>query len=119
MASNQPINYSVDLSVHPSAWPGSDNTGFIVVHKVDVIFLNVNTNSNFNMLRTGTNEPVAYVVTQVAKHIARGLYRIISFNATEHSCVIVISTEKPREDLMWKGGFPWDRDDDPQPKISL
>ncbi len=66
------------------------------------------------MLHSGTDESVDHAVAQVAKHIARGLYRVISLNASEYSCVVVMSTEKTRDELMWKNGFPWDRADEPE-----
>jgi hypothetical protein len=81
------------------------------VSKVDVFFININTASDFTMLRTGTNENVQHALNHVMKHVARGLYRIVSLNASEYSCVVVMSTQKSRGKLMWKGGFPWDREE--------
>jgi hypothetical protein len=40
-------------------------------------------------------------------------------NASEYSCVVVLSTEESRDELMWKNGFPWDNEDDPQPEVVL
>lgn len=90
-----------------------------IVHKIDVIYVNVNTASDFRMLRTGTNEHIYHVLTQLTKHVARGLYNTVRFNATEHSCVVVFSTEKSKDDLSYKNGFPWDPEDAPQPKVVL
>ncbi len=78
-----------------------------------MIYININAGSDFTMLRTGTNESIDHAVLQVAKHVARGLYRIVSLNASDYSCVVVMSTQKPKDELMWKNGFPWDREDDP------
>ncbi|KAK7433835.1 hypothetical protein Landi51_13776 [Colletotrichum acutatum] len=107
------VLYSVNLSTHPDPirWP-NETTGYINISKVDIVFVNMNGDSNFRILRTGTNEHVHHVVTQVTKHVARGLYHLISLNATEHSCVVVISTGKKRSELSGRG-FPWDNRIDP------
>ncbi|RBR22731.1 hypothetical protein FVER53590_03282 [Fusarium verticillioides] len=120
-SSKIPVQYSVDLSTNPASWPDPNqpSSGFIDVSKVDVIFINLNAASDFHLLRTGTNESIDYAITQVTKHVARGLYRIVSMNASEYSCVVVFSTEKSRDELMWKNGFPWDKEDDPQPEVVL
>lgn len=70
------------------------------------------------MSRTATTD-INTAITQVAKHIHRGLYKIHSMNVSERSCTVVLSTEMLRADLQWKNGFPWDREDDPQPDIIL
>ncbi|KAI3556780.1 hypothetical protein CABS01_09708 [Colletotrichum abscissum] len=95
-----PVLYHVNLSTHsdPIRWP-NETTGYIDISKVDIIYVNVNGDSDFHMLRTGTNEHVHHVVTQVTKHLVRGIYHLISLNATEHSCVVVISTRKKRSEL--------------------
>ncbi|KAF5006178.1 hypothetical protein FDECE_7419 [Fusarium decemcellulare] len=120
MSNQTPIQYIVDPSTNPASWPGpgseSDDT---VIHKVDVIFININASSNFRIVRTGTNEHIHHAVTQVTKHVARGLYRIISMNVSEYSCVVVMSTEKSRDELIGKNGFPWDTERDPQPEVVL
>ncbi|RBR07244.1 uncharacterized protein FIESC28_10743 [Fusarium coffeatum] len=114
------IFYSIDPNTNPSTWPGSrDTTGTTSIWKVDVIFININAASDFRFLRTGTNGHVHEAVNQVIKHVARGLYRIVSMNVSEYCCHVVMATEKQRDELMWKNGFPWDRDDDPQPPIVL
>ncbi|RBQ76428.1 hypothetical protein FVER14953_03282 [Fusarium verticillioides] len=120
-SSKIPVQYSVDLSTNPVSWPDPNqpSSGFIDVSKVDVIFINLNAASDFHLLRTGTNESIDYAITQVTKHVARGLYRIVSMNASEYSCVVVFSTEKSRDEFMWKNGFPWDKEDDPQPEVVL
>ncbi|KAK0609437.1 hypothetical protein B0T14DRAFT_531951 [Immersiella caudata] len=122
MSERPAIHYQVDPSKNPATWPEGAKpqaSGFLDISKVDVLFININGESDFKILRTGTNENVQFALTQVMKHVARGLYRIVSLNASEYSCVVVMSTEKQREDLMWKNGFPWDRDDDPQPEVTL
>ncbi|KAK4188866.1 hypothetical protein QBC35DRAFT_179508 [Podospora australis] len=124
MSERPVIYYQVDSSQNPATWPGSSHpqppeSGFLDISKVDVLFININSESDFRTLRTGTNEHVQVALTQVMKHVARGLYRIVSLNASEYSCVVVMSTEKSWEDLMWKTGFPWDKDDDPQPQVVL
>ncbi|KAI9147546.1 hypothetical protein HJFPF1_12572 [Paramyrothecium foliicola] len=114
------IYYTVDPSTNPSTWPGSgpSASGYIAVEKVDVIFVNINAGSDFRQLRTGTKH-VHHALMQVAKHVSRGLYQLVSLNISDYSCVVVFSTEKQRSELLWKNGFPWDRDDDPQPEIIL
>jgi hypothetical protein len=121
MSDKIPVQYSVDLSTNPSLWadPNQPESGFRDVNKVDVIFININATSDFRLLRTGTNGSIDHAITQVTKHIARGLYRVISMNASDYSCVVVFSTEKSREELMWKNGFPWDNENDCQPEVIL
>ena len=118
MSDKPTIYYSIDPSINPSRWPGAKPGSSIAVNKVDVWYTNVSANSDFRMLHSGTNESIDHAVTQVT-HIARGLYRLVSLNASEYSCVVVMSTDKPRDELMWKNGFPWDCDDDPQPEVVL
>jgi len=114
------VFYSIDPNTNPSTWPGStDTTGTVSVWKVDVIFINIDAASDFRLLRTGTNGHVHEAVNQVTKHIARGLYRIISMNVSEYCCHVVMATGKQRDELMWKSGFPWDRENDPQPQVVL
>ncbi|KAF3760146.1 hypothetical protein M406DRAFT_269494 [Cryphonectria parasitica EP155] len=101
------VTYEVDPSKNPAAWgPGPVPKG-MVIYKVDVIFININAGSDFTIMRTGTNESVHTAITQVTKHIARGFYRVVSLQASEYSCVVVVSTQKSQEDLERKG-FPWD-----------
>ncbi|ETS74013.1 hypothetical protein PFICI_13879 [Pestalotiopsis fici W106-1] len=113
-------NYTVDPNTNPSTWPTpGDSSGHIDINKVDVIFINISGESDFNMLRTGTNKDIHHAVMQVTKHISRGLYRLVSLNASTYSCVVVMQALKSRDELMWKNGFPWDRDDDVQPDVVL
>jgi hypothetical protein len=121
MSDKPAIFYHVDPSKNPASWPTSDppTSGYLGISKVDVLFVNVNGASNFTMLRTGTNENVQHALTQVMKHVARGLYRIVSLNASEYSCVVVMNTDKSRDELMWRSGFPWDKENDPQPEVVL
>ncbi|KAK1456692.1 hypothetical protein CMEL01_16370 [Colletotrichum melonis] len=109
--------YSFNLKTHSDLirWP-NETTGYINISKVDIIFVNMNGDLDFHILRTGTNEHVHHVVTQVTKHLARGLYHLISLDVTEHSCVVVISTGKKRSELS-EGSFPWDNTIDPQPGV--
>lgn len=118
-SNKRPIfEYSIDTSVHPSNWPGS-TARYISVHKVDVIFVNINYESNFRITRTGTHDSVKEVIVQVTEHLLRGLYSRVSLNASDHSCVVVMSTDKPQEEFTWKNGFPWDTEINPQAKIEL
>ena len=77
-------------------------------NNVDVIYININADSDFGTMRTGTDDSVHAALQQCAKHVQQGLYRIISVNASEHSFVVVMSTELSQKDLLWKNGFPWD-----------
>ncbi|KAG4273140.1 hypothetical protein FPRO04_09977 [Fusarium proliferatum] len=113
------VYYTVDPSTNPSSWPPPAPEFGTIINRVDVTFININGDSNFTILRTGTNEHVHHAVTQVTKHIARGLYRIISMNVSEYSCVVVMSSEKSKEELLFRNGFPWDRPNDPQPDVVL
>ncbi|KAK1958551.1 hypothetical protein LY78DRAFT_726662 [Colletotrichum sublineola] len=110
-----PLDYSVDPSTNPATWPGPDQVpNDTNISKVNVIFINIDAASDFQMLHTGTNKH-HHVLIQVAQHVARGLYRIVSLNITEYSCVVAMLTEKPRNELM-KNGFPWDDEKNTQPK---
>ncbi|CAJ0545151.1 Ff.00g086240.m01.CDS01 [Fusarium sp. VM40] len=119
MSSQAPIHYTVDPSVNPATWPGSDPTVATMIWKVDVIYININGDPNFRILRTGTNEHVHQAIIQATKHIARGVYTIVSMNVSDYSCMVVMSTEKTRDELMFKNGFPWDRNCDPQLDVVL
>ncbi|KAL6886016.1 hypothetical protein GGI43DRAFT_277593 [Trichoderma evansii] len=89
------------------------------VYNVDVIFTNINYGSDFRFIRSGTDKSVQDAILQVAKHISRGLYKVVSLNASEHMLAVIISTELSRDELMSKNGFPWDGEDDPQPDVVL
>ncbi|KAF4965418.1 hypothetical protein FSARC_6769 [Fusarium sarcochroum] len=121
MSNQPPVHYTVDPSTNPGSWPppAPELGGNASISRVDVTFININGDSNFRIIRTGTNEHVHHAVTQVTKHIARGLYRIISMNVSDYSCVVVMSTEKSRDELMFRNGFPWDKENDPQPEVVL
>lgn len=101
------IMYTVDLSKNPSAWGPGPVPKAMLVYKVDVIIININPGSDFIMVRSGTNGSVHEAIVQVTKHIERGLYRVISMQASEYSCVVVMSTLQTRDDLLGKG-FPFD-----------
>ncbi|KAF7533427.1 hypothetical protein G7054_g7094 [Neopestalotiopsis clavispora] len=116
------VYYTVDRNTNPSTWDGpveAPSGGYIDVSKVDVIYINISGASDFNTLRTGTNKDIHHAVLQVTKHISRGLYRLVSLNASAYSCVVVMEALKSRDELMWKNGFPWDREDDVQPDVVL
>ncbi|RMJ02223.1 hypothetical protein CDV36_015509, partial [Fusarium kuroshium] len=81
MANLPPVNYTVDPSTNPGSWPTpAPELSNANINRVDVIFININGDSNLRIVRTGTNEHVHHAVMQVTKHIARGLYRIVSMN---------------------------------------
>lgn len=86
--------------------------------KVDVLFININAASDFRVFRTATTD-IHKAITQVDKHVHRGLYSVVSMNATAHSCTVVFTTERQRAELVWKKGFPWDIEEDPQPAITI
>lgn len=88
-------------------------------YSVDVIFTNINHGSDFRSIRSGTDKSIQDAILQVAKHISRGLYKVVSLNASEHMLAVIISTDLSRDDLMFKNGFPWDREDDPQQDVVL
>lgn len=77
-----------------------------VIYNVDVIFMNINYGSDFRARRSGSDESIQEAILQVAKHISRRLYKVVSLNATEHTLAVIISTELSREELMFKNGFP-------------
>ncbi|EXK49885.1 hypothetical protein RAB80_002118 [Fusarium oxysporum f. sp. vasinfectum] len=119
MANQNRVIYTVDPSTNPASWPPGQAPEFgTAIYRVDVTYINLNGDSDFRTLRTGTNRHIHHAVIQVTKHIARGLYRILSMNVGEYQCVVVMETEKSTDDLM-SHGFPWDRDDDTQPNVIL
>lgn len=122
MANPALTHSAIDISQTPEAWgPTADGEAapkFMAARRVDVIFSNINAASDFTVIRDGTDEPVHHALMQVTKHVARGLYRIVSLQLSEHSCVVVLSTDKSYAELESKG-FPWDRADDPQPEVVL
>lgn len=89
------------------------------IYRIDVWFINVDTSSSFQVVRIGHDGTTHDVLNQVAKHVARGLYRLINLTITECQCMVTFSTQMSREDLMWKNGFPWDAEEDPQPDVVL
>jgi hypothetical protein len=89
------------------------------IDNVDVIFTNINYGSDFRGIRSGTDKSIEDAILQIAKHISRGLYKVVSLNASEHMLAVIISTELSRDELMFKNGFPWDRENDPQPDVVL
>ncbi|KAH7177283.1 hypothetical protein DER46DRAFT_588190 [Fusarium sp. MPI-SDFR-AT-0072] len=114
------INYTIDPSKNPATWPSpGKQPSFIDIPKVDVIFININANSDFRLLRTSTNENIGHAVLQVTKHISRGLYKLVSMNVGEYSCTIAIFANKLRDELLWKNRFPWDHEGDPQDEVTL
>ncbi|ENH71724.1 hypothetical protein FOC1_g10003969 [Fusarium oxysporum f. sp. cubense race 1] len=89
------VNYTIGPSKNSATWPSPDKKpSFIDIPKVDVI----NADSGI------------HAVLQVTKHIARGLYKLVSMNVSVYSCTFVISANKSRDELLWKNRFPWDRE---------
>lgn len=75
--------------------------------KVDVIFININLNSDVRTIRTGTNGSVHEALLAVAKHVEKGLYKFVSLQMSEYSCVMVMSTELSDAELSKeKNQFP-------------
>ncbi|QGI76994.1 hypothetical protein CEK25_001900 [Fusarium fujikuroi] len=82
MADQNRVIYTVDPSTSPASWPPGQAPEFgMMIYRVEVIYINLQGDSDFRTLRTGTNEHIHHAVIQVTKHIARGLYRIVSMNA--------------------------------------
>ncbi|KAH7240717.1 uncharacterized protein BKA55DRAFT_692960 [Fusarium redolens] len=101
MAHQPAVHYTVDPSTNPSSWPSpAPEFGNAIINRVDVVFININGDSNFRILRTGTNQHVHHAVTQATKHIARCLYRIVNMNVSDYSCVVVMSTEKRKRSFF-------------------
>lgn len=89
--------YFIDPNTNPATWDGpistADGKQFVLHPKVDVIFMNINLNSDMRTIRTGTNGSVHEALLAVAKHVEKGLYKIVSLQMSEYSCVVVIETE--------------------------
>jgi hypothetical protein len=113
------VSYSVDPNTNPSTWPNPDQhiSTPHEIKKVDVIYFNLYSGSI--VLRTETNDNIDKIILQITKHIARGLYRLVTLNASEYSCVVVMTTDKSKDELIGKNGFPWDSENDPQPAVTL
>ncbi|EWG35819.1 hypothetical protein FVEG_14565 [Fusarium verticillioides 7600] len=119
MANPNRVIYTVDPSTNPASWPPGQAPEFgTAIYRVDVTYINLNGDSDFRSLRTGTNEHIHHAVIQVTKHIARGLYRIVSMSVGEYQCTVVMETERSTDDLM-ANGFPWDREDQHLPNVVL
>lgn len=116
MSVNASVSATEDL---PPGFKRLPDGTYQAVYNVDVIFTNVNYGSDFRGIRSGTDKSLQDAILQVAKHISRGLYKVVSLNASEHMLTVIISTELSRDELMYKNGFPWDMEDDPQPDVVL
>jgi hypothetical protein len=76
---------------------------------VDVFIIKINVASNFGIRRHALNNVTVHnAIFSVAKHIRKGLYRLVSLNASERSCVMVISTTFQNDDPTWKEKYKGD-----------
>ncbi|KAI9698034.1 MAG: hypothetical protein M1836_004387 [Candelina mexicana] len=74
--------------------------------KVDIIYHNMHTGSDFRTFRAASQGPVEEVLLQVAQHVKDECYKIISISASEHSFVVVMTTDLSKETLRARG-FPF------------
>lgn len=95
--------YFIDPNTNPATWDGpisTENGQFVLHPKVDVIFMNINLNSDVRIIRTGTNGSVHEALLAVAKHVEKGLYKIVSLQMSEYSCVVVMETQLMDAELV-------------------
>lgn len=89
----------------------------MAAYKVEVCFLNIGQGS-FRVLQTGRNDSVHEALKAVAKHVARGFYKIVSLQMSKYSCVVVMKSDMSNEE-MDKVSFPWGTEDDPDNMVTL
>lgn len=90
------------ISNHQQRNPAQNFPGF------DLIYHNMCADSDFITFRAGA-DPYATIedaIKDVARHIATGLYEIISISGSKHSLVVVMGTELSKAEL-WGRGFPY------------
>ncbi|KAH8908668.1 hypothetical protein BR93DRAFT_936286 [Coniochaeta sp. PMI_546] len=106
-AVSSPAGSPVDSPTKPSA------------RRVNIRYINTHPTSNFEGLATHTDKSLHHVLVQIVKHLERGIYRIVSLEAAEDKCTVVVSTEKKHDEIMWRNGFPWDIESEPLREIVL
>lgn len=112
-------SYWVDPNTNPSTWNGvvPQPGKYMAAYKVECIFLNVGQGS-FRGLHTGRNDSVHEALMAVAKHVARGFYKIVSLQMSEYSCVVVMNSDMSDTEVD-SVLFPWGSEDDPDNVITL
>lgn len=68
----------------------------------DCIWHNMDCRSDFTVFRTWFYCEMDKFFSLVADRVRRGVFRVISLNATKHAVVITFATEKSREELLEK-----------------
>ena len=73
---------------------------------LDLVFINLNAESDFRISRTNGSSSVEKAIARIHGWIQAGCFKIVSLNASEHSCVLVMSTNLSRAELREKN-FPY------------
>lgn len=112
-------SYWVDPNTNPSTWGGSvpPPGKYMAAFKVEVCFLNVGEGS-FRGMNTGRNDTVHEALKAVAKHVARGFYKIVSLQMSEYSCVVVMNSDMSNAE-MEAVSFPWGKEGDPDNVVTF
>lgn len=76
--------------------------------QLDVIYINLNAASDFIMSHGNSSGTLEEELATIHQHVQDGCYKIVSINGSEHSCVLVMSTELSKAQLREKG-FPFPR----------
>jgi len=74
--------------------------------KLDRIYINLNADSDFRIWRVNSHATIDEEVATIHQYVQAGFFRIISLNASERSCFLVMSTSLTRAELREKG-FPF------------
>lgn len=74
--------------------------------QLDVVYINLNASSDWLMSRANGSGTIEEELELIHQHVQDGCYKIVSLNASERSCVLVMSTELSKAQLREKG-FPF------------
>jgi hypothetical protein len=66
---------------------------------VDVIWINMDSRSNFRIIRSSFPGPMDKVFLQIADHVRRGLYLLVSVSASAYSFAVICKTEKTQGEI--------------------
>ena len=78
------------------------NRYYFEIHGVDVIWHNVyaGEKSDFSTFRQQRDEDINSLLQMVGRHLVRGLYSIVSLNASKHSLTITCICERMLDEVL-------------------
>lgn len=78
------------------------NGYYFEIYGVDVIWHNVyaGDDSDWSTMRKAYESEIDQMIQMVGKHVAQGLYSIISLNATKHSLTVNCACEKMKSEVL-------------------